>query len=325
MTKPKYSVGTWLYGALGDRFVPAGYQDPAKFTAILDKIVSIEGITGVELIYPEDVTSENQDFVAEKLRARNLAAAQLCVNLYANKKWRFGSITADCESTREEAMRVLLSAAEVARRIGCNSLNLWLGQDGHDYLFQRDYVKSWQMLTGALKDLSVEIRDLKLCLEYKQKEPRTHSLLPNTYAALLAVEEVGAPNLGVTLDVGHALAAGENMAEAASLLINKGRLFHLHLNDNYRYWDDDLAVGSVHTIEFIELLYWLNRHNYNGWYSLDLYPFREDTAKVCRYSINVLNTFHAVANKLDEKGLAFLIGQERALDALDLVRRVLYT
>jgi xylose isomerase len=323
MGVPKYSVGTWQYGALGDRFVATGYQDPVQFEALLGKIASINGISGVELVYPGDVTAYNHAFITEKLHSRNLVAAHLCVDLYADKKWRFGSITADCEGAREEALRTILSAADAARRIGCGSLNLWFGQDGHDYLFQRDYIASWKLLTGALKKLAAEIPDLKLCLEYKQKEPRTHSLVPNTHAALLAVEEVGASNLGVTLDVGHALAAGENMAEAASLLMNKDRLFHLHLNDNYRYWDDDLAVGSVHTLEFLELLYWLNRCNYQGWYSLDVYPFREDPSKVCSYSISILNTLHAAAEKLDGEGIAHLIRQKSALNALDLVRKVL--
>ncbi len=323
MSTLKYSVGTWQYGALGDRFVPTGYQEPCSFTALLDRIAAVEGLSGVELVYPGDVTAENHGAVVDELRKRGLAAAHLCVDLYAHKKWRFGSITAGDEQVRREAMELILAAAETARRIGCGSLNLWFGQDGHDYLFQRDYAQSWSLLTGGLRQLAAEIPDLKLCLEYKLKEPRTHSQVPNTHAALLAVEEAGAPNLGVTLDAGHALAAGENMAEAASLLASRGRLFHLHLNDNYRYWDDDMAVGSVHTLEFLELLYWLNRLGYRGWFSLDVYPFRENPDKVSSYSIKMLEILHAAAKELDEAGIARLINQEQPLEALDLVRKIL--
>ncbi|HOL18211.1 MAG TPA: TIM barrel protein [Bacillota bacterium] len=322
--KLKYSVGTWQYGPLGDRFVPGGYQEAAAFPALLDHIAAIEGVTGVELVYPGEVADDNHAFIVEELQKRKLEAAHLCVDLYAHKKWRFGSITADREETRREAVQTILLAAEAARRIGCRSLNLWFGQDGHDYLFQRHYLSSWKRLVDTLQHLATEIPDLRLCLEYKLKEPRTHSLVPNTHAALLAVEEAGAPNLGVTLDVGHAMAAGENMAEAASLLMAKGRLFHLHLNDNYRYWDDDMAVGSVHTLEFLELLYWLNRCGYEGWFSLDVYPFREDPARVTRYSIDMLNTLQAAAVTLQEAGMEELITQEKALEALELARKTLF-
>lgn len=324
MSKMKFSVGSWQYGALGDRFVATGYQEPLQFTALLDRVASIEGVSGVELVYPGDVTDDNHALIVRELAARNLTAAHLCVDLYAHKKWRFGSMSSDREDIRREAMEIILAAAGAARRIGCSSLNLWFGQDGHDYLFQRDYAQSWKLMSAGLKRLATEIPDLKLCLEYKPKEPRTHSLVPNTHGALLMVEEVGAPNLGVTLDVGHALAAGENMAEAASLLAGKGRLFHLHLNDNYRYWDDDMAVGSVHTLEFLELLYWLNRYRYRGWYSLDVYPFREDPNAVSSYSIKMLNSLQAAARKLEEAGIAGLINQDPPLEALELVRRTLF-
>ena len=44
------------------------------------------------------------------------------------------------------------------------------------------------------------------------------------------------------------------MAEAAVLLRTTGKkLFHIHFNDNYRSWDDDMIVGSVHLVEFVEL------------------------------------------------------------------------
>ena len=57
--------------------------------------------------------------------------------------------------------------------------------------------------------------------------------------------------MGVTIDVGHSLEAYENVSEAACAAMSRGRLFHFHMNDNWRLWDDDMIAGSVHTIEFI--------------------------------------------------------------------------
>ena len=103
------------------------------------------------------------------------------------------------------------------------------------------------------------------------------------------VKEIELPNVGVTIDVGHSLVAGENVAEAAVMLKLYGdRLFHMHFNDNYRFWDDDMIVGSVHLVEYIELLFWLKEIGYDGWYSMDQYPYRENAQAALRESIEFL-------------------------------------
>ena len=72
------------------------------------------------------------------------------------------------------------------------------------------------------------------------------------------------------------------------------RLFHMHFNDNYTSWDDDMMVGSVHSIEYIEMLYWLDRCGYKGWLSMDQYPYREDAAGAIGESIEWLVRFDGI-------------------------------
>jgi hypothetical protein len=85
------------------------------------------------------------------------------------------------------------------------------------------------------------------------------------------------------------------VAEAAALLSSHGdKLFHLHFNDNYRSWDDDMIVGSVHFVEFVELWYWLGELGYRGWYSMDQYPYREDGQGALRASVEFLSGVDAL-------------------------------
>jgi hypothetical protein len=67
-----------------------------------------------------------------------------------------------------------------------------------------------------------------------------------------------------------------------------------HFNDNYRAWDDDMIVGSIHSIEYIELLYWLDECGYDGWLSMDQYPYREDATGAISESVNWLKKFDSV-------------------------------
>jgi len=63
---------------------------------------------------------------------------------------------------------------------------------------------------------------------------------------LVLFDEVGKDNLGVLIDFGHSLLAYENPAESIALLARHGRLFHTHVNDTTRLWDDNMVIGSIH-------------------------------------------------------------------------------
>jgi xylose isomerase len=115
---------------------------------------------------------------------------------------------------------------------------------------------------------------------------------------LLLAQETKCENVGVTIDTGHAFAGGEIVAESIVLAKRAGnKLFHMHFNDNYTSWDDDMMVGSVHSICYIELLYWLDRCGYKNWLSMDQYPYREDAAGAIGESILWLTKFDDILQK----------------------------
>jgi xylose isomerase len=61
-----------------------------------------------------------------------------------------------------------------------------------------------------------------------------------------------------------------------------------------------MIVGSIHLAEYIELLYWLRMTGYEGWYSMDLYPYREDGQGAVRESVAFLQ---GVESMLDERAI----------------------
>jgi xylose isomerase len=102
------------------------------------------------------------------------------------------------------------------------------------------------------------------------------------------LHDIDRPNVGLTLDVGHAMYARENLGETVALSQRQSKLFHLHLNDNYSDWDWDLNFGSVHLFDFIEMIYWLKRTGYTGWYSIDIFAYRLDAASSINDSLSWL-------------------------------------
>ncbi len=81
------------------------------------------------------------------------------------------------------------------------------------------------------------------------------------------MQEAGRPNLGLTLDTGHMLMAGEALAHSVAEVAAAGRLFGLHLNDGHGRLgaEDGLAFGAVHGAAALELVYYLRCVWVCGW------------------------------------------------------------
>ena len=130
----------------------------------------------------------------------------------------------------------------------------------------------------------------------------------------------------MTIDTGHSLSGGENMAEAAVIISDFGQAScsHMHFNDNYRSWDDDMIVGSVHFAEFVELMFWLKEVGYDGWYSMDQYPYREDGQGALRGSVEFLMGLEAMLDGGAMSEIRALIAEGDAIKSAAWVRSKLF-
>lgn len=292
-----YSVILGNLGNTCDRFLPTGYKDVRPKAEMIDQAAAIPGITGIELVGSWDITEDNLPDMRAKLSDTGLSCVSIIPDLFSQKRWGLGSFSAKDPEIRRQALEETRAVGRMAREMGCPLINLWLGQDGYDYPLTADYRSQRLHLMEGIRTVAGEFPDLKFALEYKPKEPRTHSFQARAADTLLMAVETGLTNVGVCIDVGHSIMAGENVAEAAVILQqNGGKLFHMHFNDNYRTWDDDMIVGSLHTVEYLELLFWLGETGYSGWYSMDLYPYRESGVGAVSESVAFLQD---IASLLD--------------------------
>ena len=210
-----------------------------------------------------------------------------------------GALTHPDPHVRREAMTTILEGMAISRELGANKINLWLGQDGFDYPFQVDYALANTWLIDSLKDLAGSEPDVRICLEYKPKEPRAHLAVNTVGKVLWLAEKVGRPNVGCLLDVGHAFLAYENPAESAALLAAENRLFHIHFNDNYGEWDWDMMPATVRFWENLELAFWLQQIGYDDWLSIDITMPRGDPATACKQSVDTVRRLWQLAAQLD--------------------------
>ncbi|MBN1553586.1 MAG: sugar phosphate isomerase/epimerase [Phycisphaerae bacterium] len=319
-----YPLGACLptFTSCADRYCLSGYGGGGKtMEEILDLAVQVKPLDGVELVGNWHVNDENIDEVAGMLRERKLKLCLLTPDLWTQAKWGKGSLAAGDKATRAAAVEEVKKVMDWAERLDCAYVNVWPGQDGYDYCFQADFPAAMKWLREGVARCAAHNPKVKVLVEYKLKEPRTHCYVNSASKVLLLLE--GIENTGCLLDVGHALAAGENMAEAACLLAEYGKLDYIHLNDNYRSWDDDMLVSAVHVPEYLEFVYWLKRLDYQGWLTLDIFPYREEKIASAAESFAWLELLFAAVEKVGMKEIESVIRRGEGTEASRILRKML--
>ena len=141
---------------------------------------------------------------------------------------------------------------------------------------------------------------------------------------LLLINSLGVENVGIALDYGHSFFAGENPAEAVALIkMFGGKLYAVHMNDNYGSWDDDLIAGSVNTIPYLEFIYWLRRTGYNGYITFDQFPYREESKEAVNESAEWFDYFESIIDNADFKEIEQVLSTKDGVSASKMARKLL--
>ncbi len=320
----KFGVILGNVGSCRDRYCDS-YGPNYSVRELFDRVAEINDISGVELVGNWHITKDNANEIKEHLERTGLEPVSLIPDHFGSAKWKKGAFSNPDKSIRQDAIKTTKEMIDIAVKIGCQTVSLWPGQDGYDYSFSCDFLEERRWLTEGIKECCLYNPDITICLEYKPREPRQHSHIARAADTLLLVNSIGLDNLGVTLDVGHSLMAYENVSESISLCKFYGdKLRHMHFNDNYRYWDDDMIAGSVHTIEFLEMLYWLKKTDYSGWLSMDQYPYREDGVKAVSESVLWLKAMLEKLDNADESEIESVIKARDGAVASKLARELIF-
>ena len=270
------------------------------FLQMAARAATAKGLTDVDLNFPDHV-QDDPATLGRRINDLGLAINGLAMRYYTNPAFKIGAFTNPDRSVRREAIDLTRRGIDAARAMGANLMTLWLGQDGFDYNFQLDYAQAWDWEIEGIKEVAEHDPECLVSIEYKPDEPRAQALLRDAATTLLAIQDVGASNLGVTVDFAHSLYAGEQPAYVAHLIHRRSRLLGVHLNDGYAKRDDGLMVGAVHLRSTLELLRQIRRDGYKGALYFDTFPDASglDPVAECEANIATVNRLLAVADKLD--------------------------
>jgi len=286
-----------LLGTLGryaDRFHE--YQKPRSLAERLDIARSIARTDGVEPVYPQDLGHQGEQ--VQMVKDSGFAVSAVNVNVKGEDIFRNGSFTNPDASIRRRSIEYLKSGMDMAADLGANMISVCPLIDGWDYAFQVDYAKQWEWLAECFREATAYRPDVKVSIEYKAYEVRNRIVLPNMGRTLHFCDVVGAPNLGVTMDVGHALIAGETPAAELCIAHAAGRLFYVHFNDNDRGADWDMLPASVNFWETLETLYYIDKLGWDGWFAYDVFTRSGDNAEAVGATFEIMENLGKLIEKI---------------------------
>lgn len=312
-----FGAGLWLFGQFIDRYATDAYGPPVNMIEAIESAGQVEGLEALDINYPFDDGITIAD-VRDALDRNGLRCHAITPASYSRKYSR-GGLTNPDPALRRDCVELYKSAIPVAQELGARYVKFWPGQDGYDYPFQADYEELWNYSVDGVREVAESAPEMEFAIESKFKEPRTHMFFCNVATTLLAIQDMGVDNVGIVMDLGHSFLAKETPSEALQLAHRHGRLTSVEVNDNWRAWDDDLTVGSVHLIETLEFLYTLRKIGWDEVVLLDQFPFREDPVQAARESIRTVRQLDAVVDQIDVEALKAAQGNQDALAAQRLV------
>lgn len=317
----QYSIILGFMGQLTDRF--ATYYRPRSLAEKLALTATIEGVRGIEPVYPFDFRDSSPEQFKELLAQHGLGVSSVNVNIKAEPKFHHGALTARDAGVRREAVAYLKTGMDWAADLGVNLIIVCPLSDGHDYPFEVDYGQAWGWLVECIGEAAAYRPDVKVSVEYKQSEPRAHVIVPNAGVVLHLCHQINLPNVGLTVDLGHSLYAGETPAQALTLAANADRLFLVHINDNYRNWDWDLMPGTVNYWDWLETLLVLDQVGYDSWLVSDVFPARTEPVETLSASYRAIRNAQRLLDRFGRERLRHMCRQGDVIRVFDALQTMM--
>ncbi|MCX6384913.1 MAG: sugar phosphate isomerase/epimerase [Actinobacteria bacterium] len=316
----------WCLGTYGERYVPGGYYEELTAEQQLEIMSKIKGLTGLFTFYPTAPLPNDPDKLVKKVESYGLKVSNIAVECWGDRKWKHGSFCTNDAKIRKETVKLFKDAIDFAKEVKADSVLLWPAHDGYDYTFQVNYVEGWKYLIETVREIGEYAKDMKIAIEAKSKDPRQKQYISDTGKAMAFVRDVNLKNVGCALDIGHALMAGEGIAESAALLDYWGKLNQIHINENYKDADPDMIFGTINFWEILEFYYYLNKTNYEGWCAIDIIAPRDDRAKSLALGVKLMWKYQEMVEKLlkHEKEIDENLKGYHFVDNMDLISDLLF-
>lgn len=288
-SKDKFVFGLWTLGSIGRD--PFGDPVRDRLSPIeIARMIAEVGAYGVNLhdndLIPIDATPAEKDKIKKEfhdvLKETGLVVPMATTNLFNDPVFKDGAFTANDPRVRAYALQKTLDAIDLGAEFGAKVYVFWGGREGVETDAAKNPSDALKWYREALNYVCEYILHknygMKIALEPKPNEPRGDIFLPTIGHALAFVETLDHPEMaGVNPEVAHEHMAGLNFLHGVAQAWDRGKLFHIDLNDQKigRY-DQDYRFGMADIKGAFFLVKFLEEVGYDGARHFDAHAFRSE-------------------------------------------------
>lgn len=309
----KFTFGLWTVGSTGRD--PFGEPVRNKLSPVeLVHLLAEVGAYGVNFhdndLVPIDATPGERDQIVKDfkkaLRETGLVVPMATTNLFTDPVFKDGAFTSNDPNVRLYALQKTMQAMDLGVELGAKVYVFWGGREGTETDGSKDPAVSLKRFREALNFLCEYSKDqgydLKFALEAKPNEPRGDIYLATTGAMLGFIETLDYPEMvGVNPEVAHEHMAGLNFVHAVAQAWDRGKLFHIDLNDQaFGRYDQDFRFGAVNQKSAFFLVKFLEDVGYTGSRHFDAHAYRtEDYEGVKAFARGCMRTYLILKEKAE--------------------------
>jgi L-rhamnose isomerase/sugar isomerase len=253
-------IPSWGFANTGTRF--GKFVQPAAASTLEEKFrdaAEVQRLTGVTPSLALHVLWDLPNGISDVAEVKDLEkrfgirAGSINPNLFQDQEYKFGSLCNPSQEIREHATRHVLDSIEIAKRLGCRDISLWLA-DGSNYPGTQSIRRRIEWLREALRRAHDHLAsDQRLLVEYKPFEPAFYHTDIADWGMSSHLCRAAGPQAFVLVDTGHHYLS-QNIEQIVAWLLHIGLLGGFHFNDR-RYADDDLTLGSIDPYQIFRIFH----------------------------------------------------------------------
>jgi xylose isomerase len=310
----KFVFGLWTLGNTGRD--PFGEPVRERLSPMeIARMVCEVGAYGVNLhdndLIPIDASPAERDRIKAEfhkvLDETGLVVPMATTNLFTDPVFRDGAFTSNDPRVRAYALQKTLDAIDLGAEFGAKVYVFWGGREGVETDAAKnplDAIK-WnrQAMNFVCEYILDKKYDLKIALEPKPNEPRGDMYMPTIGHMLAFIETLDHPEMvGVNPETAHEHMAGLNFLHGVAQAWDRGKLFHIDLNDqHFGRYDQDYRFGMADIKSAFFLVKFLEDVKYQGARHFDAHAFRtEDYSGVREFARGCMRTYLILKDKAEQ-------------------------
>jgi len=334
-----FTFGIWAIGNVGRDPFGGPTRPPLEPAKIVELVGKAGGAYGVNFhdndLVPIDATEKEAKRLKEDFRKEldrwGLRVPMATTNLFGHPCFKDGAFTANDPEVRAYAIQKVMRGMALGAEFGAETYVMWGGREGIESDATKDpavaikrYREAINFLCGYNEERGFGYR---FALEAKPNEPRGHLYLSTTGNYLGFIETLDHPEMvGVNPEFAHETMAGLNVTHHVAQAVERGKLFHIDLNDQeMNRFDQDFRFGSINYKSAFYLVKLLHDYHYTGMKHFDAKGFRssdwDDVIEFARGCMRNYKIFEAKAKQFNDdpeiqKLLRQITHQESELEQL---------